>query len=520
MQTPDSTDWPAAIEAVGSVLGGDRWPVAVREWLAGPDRAAEPWCVALSGGADSVALLLTLCRSRKAGCGLRIDGAVAAERATAEPETWNPEPGTGRAPALVALHFNHRLRGAAADADEAFCRDLCASLGVPLVVGAADWPAGSDVSEAQAREARMAFFAESMRACGAHALWLGHHRDDVVETMLLRLARGSGSRGLAAPRPVQRLTDGTVRLRPLLDCAKAEIVAALRGAGVRWCEDESNHGEAYFRNRLRRAVIPAWREAAPADLAAAVARSRALLEEEDAALEEWVDRVLPAEPGEVLLLAGLRAVPVAVTRRALHRWLLAVGLTERLGRAAFDELLAAVRAGRAVKLSAGADEFLETDGGVLRLTETAPPVAPWAELRLAADGEVVLPDGARLAARRIELAAALRDRICTGALDDGRTAFLAVGTAAEFLVRAWREGDRYRPLGAAGSTKLQDQFVNRRIPRARRRQLPVVCAPDGALLWVPGLPPADESRLGPGTRMAVQLTYLSATSLSASIGHA
>jgi tRNA(Ile)-lysidine synthase len=145
---------------------------------------------------------------------------------------------------LARAAFQHRLRGAAADGDEAFCRELCAALGAELRVGAAEWAPGSDVSEAQAREARFAFFERAMRESGARALWLGHHRDDVVETMLLRLSRGSGARGLAAPRPVQRMADGTVRLRPLLAVPKAEIVAALRAAGVPWCEDATNHGEA------------------------------------------------------------------------------------------------------------------------------------------------------------------------------------------------------------------------------------------------------------------------------------
>jgi len=424
---------------------------------------------------------------------------------------------------LVAVHFNHRLRGAAADADEAFCRDLCAALGIELRVGVADWPAGSDVSEAQARDARFAFFDRAMREVGARALWLGHHRDDVVETMLLRLSRGSGARGLAAPRPVQRMADGSVRLRPLLEMPKAEIVAALRAAGAVWCEDATNHGEAYFRNRLRNRVLPAWREAAPADLAAAVARSRALLEEEDEALEQWVDRILPAELGDELPLVELRAAPVAVMRRALYRWLGAMGLGGVLSSAAFDELLAAVRERRATRLSAGDAGFLETMADVLRFAETAapePPVPAWGGAELPVPGEAALPGGAKLCAAVVTLDAALRGRICAGEFDDGRTAFLAArGTSGAFSIRLWRAGDRYRSLGAAGAAKLQDQFVNRHIPRGLRGRLPVVCGADGAILWVPGLPPAHEARIGEGTVQAVQLTYFTGNSLSASTAH-
>ncbi len=553
MNPPAFPDWNVAADALHAAFPVARWPERVRTWLATEAGGDEPWCVALSGGADSVAVLLTLvaCRDelrrnaewrmQNGECGLRNDrGAVlqpapadSAEaqlrglkhRATAESvrasEIRNPQSAIrNRVAPFVALHFNHRLRGAAAEGDEQFCRELCAALGVELRVGAADWPAGTAVSEAQAREARFTFFDRTMREVGARALWLGHQRDDVVETMLLRLSRGSGTRGLAAPRPVQRLADGTVRLRPLLDVPKAAIVAVLRAAGVPWREDESNRGDGYFRNRLRNRVVPAWREAAPVDLAAAVARSRALLEEDDDALEAWVDRILPAELSETLPLADLRAVPVAVTRRALHRWLGARELGEALASAAFEELLAAVRAGRPAKLSAGEHGFLETDGGVLRLGEPEVPAPEWGGVALAVPGEVGLPDGARVQAVQVALDAELYGRICAGEFDDGRTAFVALmDTEGGFSIRSWRAGDRYRPLGAAGAQKLQDQFVNRRVPRGLRGRLPVVCALSGGIIWVPGLPPADEAKLLDGTRVAVQLTYLPAVSLSASSGH-
>lgn len=523
MSSPRDLDCSAATAAVGTALPHARWPERVRAWIASEVRGSEPWCVALSGGADSVALLLTLCQLRTADCGLRIGvGAVEVGTSGAPgPEFRTPHSAVrNRAAPILALHFNHRLRGAAADGDEAFCRALCAALGVALRVGAANWPAGSTVSEARAREVRFDFFTTAMRELGARTLWLGHQRDDVVETMLLRLSRGSGSRGLAAPRPVQRLGDGSVRLRPLLDFSKAEIVAALRAAGVPWREDETNHGEAYFRNRLRNQVVPAWAAAAPADLAAAVAQSRTLLEEEDEALELWVDRVLPAELGPELPLAGLRAAPAAIARRAMHRWLGALELGEVLSRAATDDLLAAVRTGQATRLSAGDDGFLESDAAVLRWVETVTAPVEWGERSLSIPGEVRLPDGGRLVATAVTLDAEQRRRICAGEFDDGRTAFLgALETPQGFSIRGWRAGDRYRSLGAAGSSKLQDQFVNRRIPRRLRRSLPVVCAADGAVLWVPGLAPAHEARVRDGTAVAVQLTYLPPDSLSAPTGH-
>ena len=418
---------------------------------------------------------------------------------------------------LVALHFNHRLRGAAADADAEFCGEVCAALGVRLVVGAADWPTGSDVSEAQAREARFDFFGRAMAEANARTLVLGHHRDDGVETMLLRLSRGSGSRGLAAPRPVQRMADGTVRVRPFLDLAKAEIVAALRAAGVPWCEDETNHGDAYFRNRLRRSVVPAWTAAAPADLAAAVARSRALLEEEDEALEAWVDRVLPAELAGPLPLAALRAAPVAVARRALQRWLGGQDLGDILSRVAFDELLAAIRGEAAeTRRSAGPDAFLEFAGDQLAVVPNdLDEPSNWAGGELPVPGMLALPDGAELHATVVPLDPTLRRNVLAGEKDDGVTAFLGFSpTPSSLQVRLWRRGDRYISLGSKHATKLQDQFVNRRIAKGLRSRLPVVVGPTGEIGWVPGLPPAHGARIEDGSSVAVQLTYHPANPLS------
>ncbi|MFT3831295.1 MAG: tRNA lysidine(34) synthetase TilS [Opitutaceae bacterium] len=534
MNSPSDLARSAAVLA--AAFSPERWPTRLRAWCETEAAQASPWCVALSGGADSVALLLVLAgiraaKTQAAGGGALLQPALSdtaeveqralRHRATGQPETRNPEPETHNGRRLVALHFNHRLRGVAADGDEAFCRELCAALDVEFRAGAAAWPAGSDVSEADAREARFGFFAGTMSELGARALWLGHHRDDVVETMLLRLSRGSSVRGLAAPRPVQRLADGSVRLRPLLGVAKAEIVAVLRAAGVEWREDTTNHGDAFFRNRLRHQVIPTWAAAASTDLGAAVARSRELLEEDDDALEAWAGRVLPLPLGDTLPLAELRAVPAAITRRALRRWLLARGIGEELGRAAFEELLGAVREGRVYRTSAGLARFLESDGGVLRVAAAADlEVVPWSVVALRSPGEVTLPDGARLRAEVIAVDEALRGRICAGDFDHVRTVYLAVESPPEFLIRPWRDGDRYRPLGAERPAKLQDQFVNRRVARALRRRLPVVCERGGGIVWVPGLPPSEAHRITSGTAVAVQLTYLPANSLCASTtGH-
>ena len=327
-------DWPAVAAALAARIPHTRLhPAAMlrarAEQLREKRRGGKPsrWALAFSGGADSLALLLIF---------------------------WAEGPGRwGRD--FVVLHFNHRLRGRASAADARFCQGVCRSLGLRCIVGT--WrTAHQGASEAEARAARHAFFAREMKRNGSRQLWLAQQQDDIAETMLMRLARGSGTAGLAAPRPTQVTGDGRLHLRPMLSLKKAELVAALRQAGATWHEDASNAGQDFFRNRIRLKVLPAWQKAAKRDALGGAALTRALLEEDDTALELWLDRLAPLKRG-VLDLQLLADVPRAVGRRALHRWMLAVRPRTDLSRQGFELLLEAVMRGAATQFSLGRSGF-------------------------------------------------------------------------------------------------------------------------------------------------------------------
>ncbi len=337
--------WAAIAEQVAALLPIERLhPAVLKRLQAMPED--QRIAVALSGGADSVALLLLL---------------------------WAHFP--RRRERWTALHFDHRLRGRASTADARFCDRLCRGLGVPLVSGRWDDapPSGRGVSEAQAREARRAFFNATLSRRRIVALCTGHHRDDVAETLFMRLARGSGSAGLCAPRPVQvQSKSAREHLRPLLDIDKTEIVAALTAAGAPWREDESNATADYLRNRVRESVIPTWRRAADAgrDALAGLALSRELLEEDEVALDIWAERVARIDPDGGLDLAELRGqpeVPRAVARRVLHRWLGAISARTDLSRDGFNALLDFALTGRpGARFSLGAAHFARLRRGWLR----------------------------------------------------------------------------------------------------------------------------------------------------------
>ena len=331
---------------VGELLPPSRLHPAVLAWAA-KRRKADVWCVAFSGGSDSLALLLLL---------------------------WAQHPERRRR--LVALHFNHRLRGRESDADEKFCRTVCAALGVRLRVR--QWKRGDrtlrptaghnarpTVSEAEARTARQEFFAKEMKRLGSRALWQAHQQDDIAESMLMRLARGSGIGGLAAPRPVQATADGRMHLRPLLTLKKAELATVLKKAGAQWREDSSNARGTYFRNRVRQAVVAPWAHAAGRDALAGAAWSRELLEEDEMALESWVDALAPLGRNRQLILGALAGKPRAIVRRSLHRWLLAREQPTELSRQGFAVLLAAVERGKPTRFSLGPRGFAVIRAGKL-----------------------------------------------------------------------------------------------------------------------------------------------------------
>lgn len=330
MPPPRRPDWRAAAARLAAAFPAERLDPAVRSWL----EAAAPregWGVAFSGGADSLALLLLL---------------------------WAHFPRWRRR--WRVLHFNHRLRGPESAADARFARRVAAGLGLRFVVGSwRERPAAP--SEAAARSARLAFLEAQARV-----LWFGHQRDDVAETLLMRLARGSGTGGLAAPRPVHLFADGRVHLRPLLGLGKDDVRQALAAAGIRWREDSSNRAGTYFRNRVRLAVVPAWRAAAGRDAVAGAALSRQLLEEDDAALEALTAACGAVDARGHLRLGRLRGQPRAIRRRALQRWLRSQPGAGDPSRQAFEALLAALEAGQPTRQSLGRDGFAVLRGGVLR----------------------------------------------------------------------------------------------------------------------------------------------------------
>jgi tRNA(Ile)-lysidine synthase len=229
---------------------------------------------------------------------------------------------------LVVCHLNHGLRGRASGGDARFVRGLAEKWGFPCEIGRENVRAlaktGRLSLETAAREARHRFFAESARIHRCPRVFLAHHADDQVETVLHRICRGTGLAGLGG------MTERSQRppleiLRPLLDTWREDIDAYVAAHDLPWREDETNAETAHStRNRWRHHLIPALTSALDRDPRAAVLRLSEIAQAEDEALDWWLDREWDtvAAPGEGgLRTATLLPWPVALQRRALVRWL-------------------------------------------------------------------------------------------------------------------------------------------------------------------------------------------------------
>ncbi len=261
-----------------------------------PWRAAPAWHIALSGGLDSTVLLHLL-----ASLGH-----------------------TEHLPPLRAIHIHHGLQ-AAADAWPQHCQQLCDGLGVPLQVVAVQVAAGASVERA-AREARYLAFAQALGA--GEVLMTAQHRDDQAETLLFRLLRGAGVRGLGG-MPVSRPLGRGVLVRPLLDCTRAELVAYADEHKLHWVEDPSNDNAAYARNHLRQHVFPQFHGHWP-QAVHNLSRSAAHLREAQGLLDELAEMDLAAAntPGAhawlnlpSLELQPLLGLSPERQRNALRHWL-------------------------------------------------------------------------------------------------------------------------------------------------------------------------------------------------------
>jgi tRNA(Ile)-lysidine synthase len=419
---------------------------------------------------------------------------------------------------LTVAHFNHQLRGRSSDADENLVRKTAAALKLPLVAARADVREFAEKSklsiEMAARKLRHEFFARAARERRISVVALAHHADDQVELFFLRALRGAGGEGLAGMKWRSRSpVNGKVMLiRPLLGMTKSELRGFARENGIGFREDATNARLDLPRNRVRNELLPLLRRHYQPALTRTILRLMEIVGAEAEVVgkiaKRWLvddlTRVkrarrpvpLPAGRGEGGLRPGegtdFRTLPVAVQRRVLQLQLVRLGvpadfeLVERIRR--WPDIYASVGPGFSAARDPAGRVNLRTQPTIgFKVNELAVNLADRA-------GKVDF-NGIRFRWNFEGTRKAVRFN-----RTDGCEFFDADKVGGEMVLRHWRAGDRFQPIGLKSAVKLQDLFTNRKIPRARRRDLVVAEAGNGRIFWVENLRMGEPFKLTPGTK--------------------
>jgi tRNA(Ile)-lysidine synthase len=428
----------------------------------------------LSGGADSVALIHALAQlKRRFGY------------------------------QLAAAHMNHGLRGAEANRDEDFARELCRELGLNLYVERAEAlsPGKSNLEE-RAREARYEFLHRSANSIGAKRIALAHHADDQAETVLLRLLRGSGVAGLGA-----MAEEGPGRLfRPLLKVKRDTIVEFLDAIGAVWVHDSTNDSPAFLRNRVRHELMPMLER----DYVAGLRDRLNAFAEEIRSVDDYLASAARAEADarrqdKALNLAGFCTLPEALARGVVREFMRErLGNLRRITRAHVDQALQLCRCG-------GPSARLDLPGGVeLRRQYEWLAIEPRRarishepfRIMLRFEGRTLMPGNGFAFEGSISLGRA--NDYAGGSVDLMEAVFDLDQLPSPLWIRNYRSGDRVAPLGMDGSRKLHNIFIDRKLPRLWRASWPIVVL-DEVVLWVPGIVRGGLAAITPKTKNVLYL---------------
>jgi len=459
-------------------------------------RAGDRVAAAVSGGADSVALLCLL---------LELRGELGI--------------------VLSVAHVNHKLRGEESDEDGRFVAQLARQHGLELHVCEApvdgrqspgDSAGRSSGIEAAARELRYSFFRQLAREGRVTKIATAHTLDDQAETVLLRIFRGTGIRGLSGIHP--RITfeeQGRVfgeLVRPLLGFRRAALQEFLREHGQSWREDSSNRDLAFLRNRVRHRLLPIigeeFGEAAIEHMGELAEIARAEEEQWSMASGQWpasthsvpstqypvlgIQQTAAAmRPASSLQLRPLLALPLAAQRRLVRAWLETSAPDLSISFRLIEETLDLVQgpAGGRLELPGDANRALCLRRGRQELRLEAKPLGTRGEARhrqaadyeyaLAVPGVVKVPElGARVEARLVD---------ADGVPENERGQLLDAGRVPkQVLIRNWRAGDRYWPAHTAAARKVKELLSDRHATGAEKKLWPVAVAEGCGLIWMRG----------------------------------
>lgn len=404
---------------------------------------------------------------------------------------------------LNAVYINHGLRPDETPRETEFCREICEALSIPFVTRAIDVRTYSKErgmnKQEVARELRYGVLEEIASETSAGRIALGHTADDQLETFLMRFFRGAGPKGLAGIPPVR----GKI-IRPLIETLRSEIEEFLGERKIEFIVDSSNLREDYTRNKIRLSIIPEMRKINP-NIVETASRIMEIMREEEGYFDLIVTKTLmklisrKTESRIELFLVPLISMEKVILRRILRR-----AIHETRGLRGFEfahveEIIGLIKTGQA-----GDRLYLPKGLRAIRnyscLVLTSESPVRLRTYALPAPGEVIIEDIKAVMSSAVEEKGHVRGEDRNSALFD------AEKTGTMLTVRARAEGDYFYPLGLGKKKKLQDFFVDEKVPRDERDSIPIVESADG-IIWIAGHRGDERFKVTGGTKKFLRLEF-------------
>ncbi|MBE6008675.1 MAG: tRNA lysidine(34) synthetase TilS [Lachnospiraceae bacterium] len=415
--------------------------------------------IGLSGGADSCALLSVLCHIKDSS-DLK----------------------------LTAVHINHCLRGEEADCDEAFAKELCERLGVEFISERADVKTYAEKnglgSEEAGRLIRYAAFERIKAEKGATKIAVAHNINDRAETVIMRLARGSGLKGLVGISPVR----GDI-IRPLINCKRSEIESYCKKEGIDYRTDSTNNEDIYTRNRVRHNIIPLLEKEINKNAVFNIAKTAVMAAEENLFIEEEAQKAFndslinTFEKNSVYLnIDKLKKYHRVIAKRVIIKALTAVsGAQKDIYSKNVDDIYSLMDKGTGKSVDLPYDIKAETVYDTLKIGIAVNKEKKDICYSLEEGKTVYVPEMGQyvLVSSKEEKNSIKGVNVCT-------KSFNCAKIKDSLILRNRKTGDIVRLYPAGGSKKLKDFFIDKKIPREKRDEL-LVFASGNEVLWIPDI---------------------------------
>lgn len=409
---------------------------------------------------------------------------------------------------LFVVHLNHMFRGEEAQREAQYVADLAKEWGLDYRILERDIPKLSKEKGLSPEEAghkvRKEIFHQIGQEVGANKLALGHHVDDRAETVLLHLIQGTGLEGLAGMPPV----NGWL-IRPLAQCYKGEIIDYCQVNDLRFCLDPSNKKPVYLRNKIRLKLLPYLKENFNPQMVESLVRLEDIVVEENRYLDNEVSRVfknvlITQKEGNITLsINKLKQEHLAIQRRVIRK-------VYNLLRSA-EQGLSFIHVEKTLDLSQankGAKQLNLPQGIIVKVTYDRLEFVDSEMLKIMQEikpfnfcwnipGTIQLPNNIILNASYSSFKPEIAQGFLEVSLDGDKI-------TTPLTVRRRKPGDRIQPLGMVGSKKLKDIFIDRKITKEERDNVPVVCL-GKEIIWLPGITINEAYKVSPGTKQYLKL---------------